>query len=109
VAKTAPSNLAATTVAGPQVNLAWGVAGIAGETGYSIQRRDTTADGTFAEVHTVGADTGTWVGDVGPFTAKHRYAYRVLVVGGESDGEMSNEAAVFGGPSHTGRLRRARN
>lgn len=101
--------LTLTVVAGPQVNLAWTVSGITSETGYSIQSRDVTDAGSFAEIATVGADVAVYEGDVGPFTDKHKYAWRVVVVGGPSDGQASNEATAFGGgTSLTRRLRRMR-
>jgi len=88
--------LTAAEVAGPQVNLAWTVAGITSETGYSIQSRDVTAAGSFAEIATVGADVAVYEGDLGPFTADHAYAYRVVVVGGPSDGQSSNVVTMWG-------------
>jgi hypothetical protein len=102
-----PSGVTAVVVAGPQVNLAWSMAGITDATDVSIERRDVTAHGAFAEIDTTG-DGGaeTYEGDLGPFTAKHRYQYRVVVVGGASDGLTSNVVTVFGGA--VGYLRRRR-
>lgn len=77
-------------------------------TDYSIERRDVTAGDPFAEIDTTGDGDAETYTDVGPFTAKHRYAYRVAVVGGTYDGEYSNQVAIFGGSSHVGRMRRNR-
>jgi hypothetical protein len=101
-----PVNLSAIVVAGPQVNLTWSQTSVGDETGYSIERRDVTAGGAFAEIDTVAADVESYTGDAGPFTAKHRYAYRIVVVGGASAGEASNVVGVFGSTSITRRLRR---
>ena len=106
VGAVAPTGLVATLVAGPQVNLSWDITGIVSESGYSIERRDTTAGASFAEIDTVGANISVYEGDVGPFTAKHRYAWRIAVLGGPSDGEVSNEVALFGGTSMMRRIRR---
>jgi len=98
--------LTGTVSAGPQVDLVW-VDYIGDETNFSIERRDVTDAGAFAEIDTAAADATTYA-DAGPFTAKHRYAYRLAVVGGASDGEVSNTVALFGGTSITRRLRRWR-
>jgi len=106
----APSNLEATIVAGPQVNLAWSLNSIADATDQSIERRDTTAGGAFAQIALVGdGTTEVYAGDVGPFTAKHRYAYRIVIVGGASDGLASNQVAVFSGSSFNRWFRRMHN
>jgi hypothetical protein len=104
---TAPANLVAVVVAGPQVNLDWSMAGITDATDVSIERRDVTAGEAFAELATTG-DGGAEVyeGDAGPFTPKHKYQYRVVVVGGVSDGLASNVVTVFGGG--VGHIRRRR-
>ena len=34
--------------------------------------------------------------DAGPFDAGHRYNYRLVVVGGENDGEISNVVTALG-------------
>jgi hypothetical protein len=96
--------LTAAVSAGPQADLLW-VDFVGGETNFSIERRDVTAGGAFAEIDTAAADATTY-SDVGPFTAKHRYQYRVVVVGGPSDGLVSNLVTVFGGG--VGYLRRRR-
>lgn len=102
----APTDLVLALAAGPQVNVAWSLNGIADATNVSVQRRDSTAGQSFAEVHSSAGNATSWAGDAGPFTAKHRYAYRVKIVGGASDGLVSNESAMFGDPCITRRLRR---
>lgn len=91
----APSALVAVLAAGPQVNLTWSGAGIGDETGFSVQRRDVSAGGAFAEVHASAADAVSWAGDLGPFTAGHMYQYRIVVVGGASDGLASNVVDTY--------------
>ena len=88
-------------VAGPQVNLAWTTAGVTSETGYLIEVRDATAGDPFAELDTVGPDIAVYQGDLGPFTAGHRYEHHVTVVGGPSDGVVSNTVASFGAGGRT--------
>ena len=100
-----PTDLAA-AVSGANVVLTW-TDGAEDNTDYSIERRDVTAGDAFAEIDTTGDGDAETYTDVGPFTAKHRYQYRVVVVGGASDGEPSNEVGIFGGSSHGRRLRRA--
>jgi hypothetical protein len=103
----APTDLAAAAGAGGSVDLTW--TDIAtGNTDYSIERADLTAGDAFAEIATTGDGGAESYNDVGPFTAGHRYAYRVKVVGGLSDGEYSNQVAVFGGSSALSRRRRQR-
>ena len=103
----APTDLAAAQAAGPHVDLTWTNLAVE-STDYSVERRDATAGDAFAEIALTGSGTSESYHDTGPFTAKHRYAYRVVVVGGASDGDASNEVAIFGGTSHSGRMRRAR-
>jgi hypothetical protein len=102
----APTGLTYALAAGPQVNLAWDASGIMGETEFSIERRDATLGEAFAELDTAVAGSEAYEGDAGPFTEKHKYQYRVVVVGGASDGLMSNVVTVFGGG--VGYIRRRR-
>jgi hypothetical protein len=101
----APQNLAAVKATGPHVDLTW-TDHASGNTDYSIERRNATDDGAFAQIALTGSGTAESYHDVGAFVAKHRYAYRVVVVGGPSAGEASNEVAIFGAPSLAGRRRR---
>lgn len=81
-------SLSLAVVAGPIARFTWEDA-VADEIGYSLERRDVTAAGAFAEVAAVGPGIET-VDDAGPFTAGHVYEYRLIVEGGALDGESSN-------------------
>lgn len=102
----APTDLAA-SVSGANVALAW-TDTVSDNTDYSVERADLTAHGAFAEIATVGNGTTHAYTDVGPFTAKHRYGYRVKVVGGALAGQYTNQVSIFTDRNHAGRLRRSR-
>jgi hypothetical protein len=72
----APSNLAATVNAGPQVMLSWND-NSANETGFQIQRA-TSLNGTYSQVGSVGANVTTWT-DTNA-TLNNQYYYRVVAV-----------------------------
>lgn len=91
-AGTAPTDLRGSIVAG-QVHLVWSDTAT-DATNYSVQRRDVTANGVFAEINLAAAHTVTY-DDAGPFTAGHRYQYRIVVVGGAADTLASNSITMF--------------
>lgn len=93
VTPAAPSDLRLQVIAGPTVVLQW-TDSDTDETGYSIERRDVTASGAFAAIDSVVAGIETY-DDVGPFTAKHTYEYRLTIVGGTLAGQHSNTAQAF--------------
>ena len=97
-------NLVAVVEAGPQVILTWTLTGLDGsQTDQSVERRDLSVSGAFAEIDTVGDGTTLTYTDVGPFINRHRYEYRIVIVGGLSDGRASDPATAFGVPPHSGR------
>ena len=57
------------------------------ETGYSVERRDVTAAGAFAEIAALGPGLELYDDTLGD---THTYAYRIKTVGGVFDGEYSN-------------------
>lgn len=93
--------------AGPQVDLAWNEQYLDGLTDIQVERRDVTAASAFATLASVTAAVASY-GDVGPFTAQHKYAYRITAVGGTADGQSSESQAVFGWPIATRKVRRWR-
>lgn len=92
-AGTVPTDLRGSLLAGPQVRLNWSNTAT-DATNYSVQRRDATAGGAFAEINLAAPGT-TQYDDAGPFTAGHRYQYRIVVVGGAADTQSSNTIMMF--------------
>ncbi len=84
----APSNLAATTVSNTQIDLAW-TDTASTETGFKIERK-TGANGTYAEITTVGANVTTF-SNTG-LNPGVRYFYRVRAFNGTGNSGYSNEA-----------------
>lgn len=104
-----PHRLRATVLSDYTVQLTWRDRAL-DETGYSIERRNKSLGEAFAEIDTVGTDVETYL-DVGPLDPNHEYAYRIVTIDGEFDGQASNTVvAVFAGPTvqHLHRWRRRR-
>jgi len=84
----APSNLSLTVASSSQINLSWSD-NSGTEDGFKIERK-TGVNGTYTEVHTVGANTTTF-NDTG-LAANTTYYYRVRAYQGTTNSPYSNEA-----------------
>lgn len=89
----APTNLAATLQAGPQVSLTW-TDNATNETGFVIQR--STNGGAFTQIGTAPArnNTGSVTYVDTTVTAGNSYAYRVAAVNATGSSAYSNTASI---------------
>jgi FtsP/CotA-like multicopper oxidase with cupredoxin domain len=93
-APAAPSNLTATLLAGPQVQLQW-TDNAAIETGSSIERCTGSGCADFASIDGVGADITTYT-DL-TVAANASYSYRVIAFNASGDSLPSNVATITTG------------
>ena len=87
-----PTNLVATESAGPQVDLTWtdNSSGVHQDTSTKIER--STDGGSYAEIHSTGADAESWSDTT--VSAGHSYVYRVRAYNSSGYSGYSSTAQV---------------